>query len=106
MVLFIPVIRSPAGLRLLFKTWRCPLVLVATSCQEAGLPSVVIDNEVAAYEAVSFLIQRGRKKIAMISGPLEEPNAGRTRVRGYRKALSANGLSVWPQHLCTGGYRM
>ena len=52
---------------------------------------VDVDNVRGGREATSHLIERGRRRIATITGPPTMP-AGIDRLRGYRDALAAAGL--------------
>lgn len=53
---------------------------------------VVINDQKAAFEAVSHLIQKGCKKIAHIRGPVNPQNAI-DRFLGYKKAIEKHGLN-------------
>lgn len=57
---------------------------------------VTIDNAQAARTAVEHLIQLGRRKIAIITGPPENTDS-QDRVVGYRQAMEAAGLAVNPE---------
>lgn len=59
---------------------------------------VTIDNIQAADDAVTFLIQSGRKNIAMLSAPQEIDVANR-RSQGYWKALSRAGYPFFPHRM-------
>jgi LacI family transcriptional regulator len=87
-----------------FKEMNIPVVLVATRDKEGVLPSVTIDNEKAAYEAVDYLCGLGHKKIAMIAGLFDDPNAGIPRLQGYIRALSENGLRFDKDLIQQGDY--
>jgi LacI family transcriptional regulator len=87
-----------------FKEMNIPVVLVATRDKEGVLPSVTIDNEKAAYEAVDYLCRLGHKKIAMIAGLFDDPNAGIPRLQGYIRALSENGLRFDKDLIQQGDY--
>lgn len=64
-----------------------PVVLVETTDEENKLPSVVIDNVQAAFDATEFLIKKGNKNIAYIGRGNEGNNAASLRYVGYKKAL-------------------
>lgn len=64
----------------------CELPIVLTDHFSSDLFSVNDDNIGGAWLATNHLIERGRNRIAMISGP-EEHHSVRLRNRGYRKAL-------------------
>jgi LacI family transcriptional regulator len=88
-----------------FKTAPVPIILSATRDPKAELPSVTIDYLQASYDATLSLIERGHKKIAYISGPLDDPLAGQLRLEGYKKALTEAGLPVNEEYLFYGDYR-
>ncbi|MCY6369242.1 LacI family DNA-binding transcriptional regulator [Clostridium ganghwense] len=71
-----------------------PCILVSTMSYRYQLPYVKVDDRQAAYNATQFLIERGHKKIAMISGTKDEFIAGKSRVDGYIDALRDYGLSI------------
>src|SRR5207237_6433930 len=70
-----------------------PMVLVDRELPHLAVPSVLLDNEGAAYGAVLHLIVRGHRRIAMISG---RPSISTTveRVAGHKRALREAGLEV------------
>ncbi|WP_137845322.1 LacI family DNA-binding transcriptional regulator [Microbacterium sp. 2FI] len=49
---------------------------------------VDVDNVRGAHDATTYLIERGRRRIATIAGPLDMP-AGVDRLQGYHEALAA-----------------
>lgn len=53
---------------------------------------VDVDNVLGGKEATAYLIERGHRRIDMISGPLTMPG-GIDRVQGYRRALKQAGLA-------------
>src|SRR4051812_49201685 len=59
---------------------------------------VVVDNAGGAYQAVQYLFDSGRRKIAHITS---SPNISITkeRLEGYHAALQKNGLSPHPGHI-------
>ncbi|MFL0195599.1 LacI family DNA-binding transcriptional regulator [Clostridium sp. WILCCON 0269] len=78
----------------LIKQLQIPMVLVETANDKENIPSVTIDNEKAAYDGVTYLINKGNKKIAYIGASEDIANASAVRYRGYKKALEENGLEV------------
>ncbi|MGF7032347.1 LacI family transcriptional regulator [Paenibacillus mucilaginosus] len=74
------------------RRFRLPVVLVSTHSLEYELPSVKINDEAAAYDAVSYLIGLGHRRIGMISFPLSDPIAGLPRYQGYMRALREHDL--------------
>jgi LacI family transcriptional regulator len=76
------------------KRLRLPVVLVSTHSMEYDLPSVKINDEQAAYDAVKFLIDSGHRKMAMVSFDLTDSIAGQTRYQGYVRALREHDLDA------------
>lgn len=88
-----------------FKTSNVPIVLCATSDETKEIPSVDIDHEAAASTAVQALIKQGHKRIAMISGTLEDPSNGYARFQGYKNALKAAEITYDESLVRIGNYR-
>lgn len=88
-----------------FKTSSVPVVLCATADEQKTIPSVDIDHEKAAYDAVQLLIQKGHRQIAMISGTLQDPTNGYARYQGYKKALEEAGIPLREDYVRIGNYR-
>ena len=70
-----------------------PIVLVDFDAD--GLPSVMIDNQGGAREAVEHLLARGHRRIAFLGADLEHPSL-HERLDGYRLALAGAGISEDP----------
>jgi len=88
-----------------FNTSNVPVVLCGTSDENQSIPSVNINHEQAAYDAVKLLIENGHKRIAMISGPLQDPANGYARYHGCKRALEEHGLSLPEELVRLGNYR-
>ncbi|KXG75442.1 Catabolite control protein A [Thermotalea metallivorans] len=93
------------GLRSGFKKIEIPIVLVSTRDPANEFKSVIIDNAMAAYEAVDYLCKLGHREIAMIAGQKDDPNAGIPRVEGYKRALRENHIQVKEEWIYHGDYR-
>ncbi len=70
-----------------------PLVFVGAYSHDEKICSVSLDDVQVAYDATSYLLTCGHKKIAMLTGPMEE-DCSRDRAEGYRRALQESGLPV------------
>lgn len=70
-----------------------PFVCIDRGLQDVNADLVLVDNEKGAYEAVSFLLNEGYKKIAYISGHVRIPTS-LLREKGYRKALMEFNIPV------------
>jgi LacI family transcriptional regulator len=82
-----------------------PVVLCATSDENNVIPSVNIDHESAAFDAVKHLIQQGHNNIGMISIPLQDPSIGYARFQGYKQALEQYGIPFRESNVRVGNYR-
>ncbi|RUS48347.1 catabolite control protein A [Cohnella sp. AR92] len=88
-----------------FNTSNVPIVLCATTDEKGTIPSVDIDHEAAAYDAVKQLLSEGHRRIAMISGTLQDPANGYARYQGYKRALEQAGLPVDDELVRIGNYK-
>jgi DNA-binding LacI/PurR family transcriptional regulator len=70
-----------------------PLVLFDRTSKEINVPKVVANDADAAYLAVSHLIDKGAKRVALLTGP-EHMLVGRNRLRGYKAALTNHNLPI------------
>ncbi|MBL4604321.1 MAG: LacI family DNA-binding transcriptional regulator [Flavobacteriaceae bacterium] len=69
-----------------------PLVMFDRVLESISCDKVIVDDVGAGYKATKHLIERGRKKIAMLSTP-DHVNIGALRKQGYLKALKEEGLN-------------
>ncbi|GED33353.1 MULTISPECIES: catabolite control protein A [Brevibacillus] len=81
-----------------------PTVLAATRDADNALPSVTIDHFQAGYDATKALIDRGHKRVAMITGPLNDPLSGLMRFEGYKKALVDAGIGLNEDLVANGNF--
>lgn len=88
-----------------FKTASVPIVLCGTTEEHQQMPSVDIDHEAAAFDAVQQLLKNGHRRIGMISGTLQDPANGYARYQGYKKALEQAGIEVNDELVRIGNYR-
>jgi LacI family transcriptional regulator len=68
-----------------------PVVMFDRVTNEILCDKVIIDDKQAAYEAVQSLIDKGRKKIALVT-TVDYVSVGKLRTDGYVKALLDNNL--------------
>lgn len=66
---------------------QMPVVLMNGGMDEAGRPSIIIDNHGGAVTAVQHLVATGRRRIAHIRGPAANVEADQ-RAAGYVAALA------------------
>ena len=82
-----------------FKNSPVPVVLAGTTEDTAQIPSVNIDYEQAVIDAITSLTDRGHKKIAMVSGSLQNAIIKTKMIPGYRKALEAANIPYNEEYL-------
>lgn len=68
-----------------------PCVYTYCYTRNADDCSINYDDRRAAFDAVSYLIDTGHRRIATVTG-LADSMPARQRLKGYRQALEANGL--------------
>jgi LacI family transcriptional regulator len=87
-----------------FKQSPVPIVLAATMDEKGEIPSVNIDYEQAAFDAVSDFVQKGHKRIAAVMGPEDDPVNGDLKLSGYKKALEEGNLPLDDSLISYGDY--
>jgi LacI family transcriptional regulator len=70
-----------------------PVVMFDRVANDILSDKVIIDDNLAAFEAVQFLIDKGFKKIALIS-TVDYVSVGKLRTEGYLKALRNNNIPI------------
>lgn len=95
---------SPS-IRQMIKEVNIPFVLVMRTYPQLTRDAVISDDYQGAYEAVCHLARAGRRRIALISGPLKISNA-KERWRGFRDALEVKNLPYEPDLMVEGDYRI
>lgn len=68
-----------------------PVVMFDRVTNDILCDKVIINDELAAYEAVQSLIDKGKKKIALVT-TVDYVSVGKFRTDGYTKALRDSGL--------------
>lgn len=68
-----------------------PVVMFDRVTNEILCDKVIIDDNLAAFNATQFLIDKGFKKIALIS-TVDYVSVGKLRTEGYLKALKSNDI--------------
>jgi DNA-binding LacI/PurR family transcriptional regulator len=81
-----------------------PLVDLDRRSGLENVDTVVLDNRLGAAIATRHLIERGHKRIAMISGPIHLSNA-RARFDGFRKALRSAKITIPDEYIEFGDFR-
>ncbi|MBL0013863.1 MAG: LacI family DNA-binding transcriptional regulator [Flavobacterium sp.] len=70
-----------------------PVVMFDRVTNDVLCDKVIIDDNLAAYQAVESLINNGMKKIGLIT-TVDYVSVGKLRTEGYVKALLSNGIPI------------
>ena len=81
----------------LLNTFGIPLVFFDRICNDLPTPKVLVNNYEVTFEATEFLIQKGYKRIAHLTGPTYI-NVFNERQQGYVDAIQKQGLT-YQKHL-------
>jgi LacI family transcriptional regulator len=82
---------------------QLPVVVTGRQLRAAGLFSLSFDNVEGARLATHHLLALGHRRIAFITGDMRHPDA-RERLKGYRAALEAAGVSPDPALQVPGNF--
>jgi DNA-binding LacI/PurR family transcriptional regulator len=80
-----------------------PLVFYDRVARGIGASCVTVDDKESEYQITEHLIGHGYKQIAHLCGP-PKVSIGRSRLEGFKKALSDNGLTVDPDLIVVTGF--
>lgn len=88
------------------KSMRYPIVLVTQEASngEEVIHTVIHDNVKAMYDAVSFLIENGHQRIALIGGPENDYSSGQKRLQGYKQALEEQKIEILDSYIEHGDF--
>ncbi|AGX05859.1 MULTISPECIES: catabolite control protein A [Bacillaceae] len=87
-----------------FEKSPVPIVLAGSIEESEKIPSVNINYEQAAYDAVQTFIEKGHKEIGIAIGPLHEPINEAKKLAGYKRALSEAGIEYREELVAEGDY--
>lgn len=87
-----------------FEKSPVPIVLAGSIEESEIIPSVNIDYEQAAYDAIATFINNGHKEVAMVIGPLHEPVNKERKLAGYKRALTEAGIPYNEELVVEGDY--
>lgn len=80
-----------------------PTVVVGTTVLDRMADCVVADNTGGVEQAVSYLIEIGHRRIALING-LPSSSSASEKLEGYGRAMQASGLGYDSTWVCTSDY--
>jgi LacI family transcriptional regulator len=90
---------------------QVPFVYAYCYPKQEIYPSVLFDDEKAAADVTSLLIDKGHRRIGVICGPASSYHT-QARLRGYKTALAEHGIRIKPDFIVYGdwerpsGYRL
>jgi DNA-binding LacI/PurR family transcriptional regulator len=85
------------------KKFHVPAMVVEYPGETQNLPSINIDNQKAAFDAVTHLLDEGYKAVAMVTGyPFVASVRG--RVQGYKLAMVERGLAIREEWMVPGNF--
>jgi LacI family transcriptional regulator len=87
-----------------FEKSPVPIVLAGSIEASQTIPSVNIDYQQAAYEAIKEFIERGHQHIAFVVGPLHEPKNAEQSLKGYKNALKEANIPFNEELVIEGDY--
>lgn len=92
-IIFVPIAASHDELIKESKAYGRPLVVLDRGCEcfDSNIGQVVFDHVMSGYLAAKYLIDRGHRRIACVTGP----GTGKSScdcLSGYRKALAEAGI--------------
>ena len=73
---------------------KIPYIQISTMSFKYQIPYIKVDSQQASYAATKYLIDKGHKKFAMISGDSKDVDNGYHRIFGFKQALMENNLEV------------
>ena len=88
-----------------FSSGRMKIVAIDNAVPGLNVDAVVLDNRKAAALAVSYLLDLGHRRIAMVGG-LPSQYVARERLIGFRETLRARGLTFSPAFVEAGNFRL
>ncbi|HBZ11545.1 MAG TPA: catabolite control protein A [Bacillus bacterium] len=81
-----------------------PIVLAGSIEETKTIPSVNIDYRQATFDATTYFIEKGHKKIAFAMGPMRDLINHGEKLVGYKQALEKAGLELRDDYVIEGGY--
>lgn len=86
------------------ENYKTPAVMAYAYAQNPMVPSVLIDDEMSAYQLVRYLIQKGHRNIGVIGGREDNMHTQR-RLKGYQRALFESQILFNPRLVLYGEWR-
>lgn len=81
---------------------QLPFVILDANMTDSGFYNISVDNYSGARTIMDYLISKGHRKIACITGPMEMESS-RKRLNGYKAVMAENGLD-WDGMIVEGDF--
>ena len=81
---------------------KAPLVMCCEDKYGAEISTLLVDNRQAEYDACRTLIEKGHRKIALVTNAYSY--SAKERTQGYIDALTEHSIPVDGQYIIKGGY--
>jgi len=80
-----------------------PHVLIDYQGYNQNVPSIITTNRKGAYDAVTYLIGQGHRRIGFVTGTIEF-GCAQERLAGYQTALRDHGIELDSDLICEGDF--
>lgn len=80
-----------------------PFITIGRHPTNDRINFIDVDNRAGGYQAASYILHTGRRRVAMINGP-HNMIASRDRSQGYQDALRERGLHLQPELVMEGEF--
>ena len=101
-ILLVPAQSAPEPVSMI-QNQGIPVVILDRQIPDLQVDIVRADSENGAYQLTDHLLSLGHRHIAVLAGP-ETVSTALDRVKGYRRAVAANGLSEEATTICWGAF--
>lgn len=81
------------------KKVKIPIVLIDSYINDTYFYKIGVDDEEGGYKATKYLMDKGHKNIALITGTIREDGVVEKRFLGYKKALKEGNLFYKPSYV-------
>lgn len=88
-----------------YESLGIPVVLMDRELDNSNFDRVVSDDDEGVFQAISHLIRKGHRRIAIITGP-EDSRPGRERLSGYYRAHKAFNLPYHRDYVRMGDFKV
>ncbi|TDQ37171.1 LacI family DNA-binding transcriptional regulator [Aureibacillus halotolerans] len=89
-----------------FANASMPILFLSVKGPSSKYLSVMIDDYRAAFDATEYLIRSGHRKVAFLSGDLEDITSGLNRYRGFIDAMKKHRLELDERFVKFGNYKL